>query len=205
MTTLTDDEVWTGLIDIAATHPKVWEHLTWLVTSPSAADHLRDLHRAEWPLADPDTLICTECGHRWPCRTTMWLTGKDAEEIYLSSVDSLASAGATVPFRTPSSEVPDARTRASRSLPSLNPPATGTPLRPDTATSPGHEPELQEQQVEAALNIIHHHRRLRNVRRCSGCDWRPTHPGYASDPNDTLRRHRSFNEHLARLIVSAVS
>lgn len=62
-----------------------------------------------------------------------------------------------------------------------------------------------EARVARALDIIEAHRRVRNVRGCTGCRWKAARPGYASDPEDTLRRHADFNEHLARLIVEAVT
>lgn len=55
--------------------------------------------------------------------------------------------------------------------------------------------------VEVVLEVIQSHRRVRNVRACTGCGWRPERPGYASDPDDTRRRHDQFNRHLAELIV----
>lgn len=68
-------------------------------------------------------------------------------------------------------------------------------------------PPDTETRVQLALAVIQDHRRVRNVRACSadGCTWKPQRPGYASDPAATLRRHEQFNEHLARLIVDAVT
>lgn len=63
-------------------------------------------------------------------------------------------------------------------------------------------PQHFEQRVAVALDVIQDHRRIRNVRGCTGCDWRPERPGYASDPDATIRRHQQFNRHLAELIVS---
>lgn len=53
--------------------------------------------------------------------------------------------------------------------------------------------------------ILQDHRRVRNVRACTACAWRPDRPGYASNPEDTLRRHADFNAHLAAVIVQALS
>ena len=180
------------------------------------ADELVGLHRGEWLLTDPSELLCVECGHGWPCRTALALQ---------EHADEGAEAGlpvdATLPGKaglTPESAGEDPLTQAG-DVPPTDTPASpslrfSTPLQPRHRLDPtpqrssGSEPELQgerEQLVVAALRYIDHHRRLRNVRACSGCDWTPTRPGYASDPEDTLRRHADFNEHLARLIVDAVT
>lgn len=62
-------------------------------------------------------------------------------------------------------------------------------------------PTRRDDQVQGTLDLIQDHRRVRNVRGCSGCAWRPVRPGYASDPEATARRHEQFNRHLAELIV----
>jgi len=182
------------------------------LTDEEAAARIRELHRGEWLLTNPTEMLCVECGHQWPCRTALWLQNH-ADEQQPEVLPVVATSGAKAvptlgrvgedPFTHPS-EVPGTETPASRSLPSVNPPLTDTPLRPDTETTSGHEPQPQEQ-ITRALDIIQDHRRVRNVRGCTGCDWKADRPGYASDPVDTLRRHQQFNEHLARLIVDAVT
>lgn len=57
------------------------------------------------------------------------------------------------------------------------------------------------------LDVIQDHRRVNNVRRCSGhgCAWRPVAAGRNGDPDAMLARHRQFNEHLANLIVRSLA
>lgn len=89
---------------------------------------------------------------------------------------------------------------------------TGCPLRkPIVAPARSMLEEALEQQLERqaplVLDVIQEHRRINNVRSCSGhgCDWHPVSPGRNGHPESMLRRHRQFNEHLANLIVRKIA
>lgn len=52
--------------------------------------------------------------------------------------------------------------------------------------------------------VLDTHRRTRNTRECTGCDWTPERPGGTGDPGAILRRNVEFNRHLAAATIDAL-
>lgn len=66
-------------------------------------------------------------------------------------------------------------------------------------------PRCTDQRVPAMVEVMGEHRRERQCRSCTGCDWRaPTGTNRTDDPDQTRARHEAFNTHLAELMVHAL-
>ena len=59
------------------------------------------------------------------------------------------------------------------------------------------------ERVQLLVHLMATHRRERQSRGCSGCDWRaPRTMCDTRDPAQTRQRHEAFNRHLALLAVA---